>query len=1127
MYLTQSDPVLAMQFIPKESDPMTRNISGNRRSELPFSKGHASVAAWLVAFVLFFAEPWVVSGGQQVPPSASPSGSSLAKTGEIPKLPQDLEAEVKEAERKLDGIIVSPEDLEMVQKGVKGAEAVAIARLTYQGADWWESRNALFRGIDLERILEMSAEQRRQLVEVANNAGDVVRLYEEGRYKEAIEAQKAVVEVWKKVWGDQDRKYSTGLNNLAELYKSQGQYETAEPLFRQSLAIDEKVLGTSHPAYAKSVSNLAALYWAEGRYEDAEPLFIRVSEILEKALGDEHPDYATSLGNLAIVYEHHQNYQEAEWLMKKILEVRKKVGEDHDYAASLTRLARLYMEEGLYPWEAKPLLQRAVEIDKKVLGPEHLAYASDLNDLSALYSYESKYEEAEPLLRQASEILKNVLGDEHPDYGSSLSNLAIDLAATGRWPEAAQDLLAAARIRWKHLGGNLGGLAPRQQQRWLQKGSFNESEVLSGLVFAGHATGAEGLRGVLYRKQLRFEALRQQSAALRRAVSRGTDEWRLQLEEWQRWKQEYDVVGVRLLDQQPGQKLVNVNDLRELRERIETRDAELRQTNKAYAELSTLQEVKLEGVRKGLHTDEALVEYVRYRPYDYQAEKNPWGPAQYGAFVIRGDSEQVQAVHLGGAAGIDALVKQYRNRMAEWAKVQKSYSPSVAQVQKSEKELGEIAAQLRQRIWDPLRKALGRVPRRAYVAPDGELSLMPLEVLAWPTQEKDEKKWRYLADELELVYLNTGRDLARLAAQGAGKGEGAREIDGLGVTRRAVLVGAPDFEATGQQIAEAVKARQKAGAQKAQTQAVGVIKDGGNTGTLGGEADGSDLLGGLQPTFSDASQLPELMQAAKRAMQGHGWPEPTVLEGPDANLQEVLQLVRHPDILQFATHGYYAPREVRRKKPGESGPEDEDDDALLRSMLILAGYNHRNDGDRVFYLVGDKLVSAAAAKARWLREEDLVKTRIDAGNGVLTAYQVTGMDLEGTQLVNLTACETGVGTVSAEGVVGLREGFLLAGARALTMSMWEVPAEETTRQMEEFYDRWLGKGKEVKTMPGYDAFRAAQVGALAYARKTQQSGHPFYWAGTVYVGDPGDLPVVQRAAAETEMVPAETQDKQR
>ena len=86
---------------------------------------------------------------------------------------------------------------------------------------------------------------------------------------------------------------ANSLNNLAELYHTQGRYADAEPLYKRSLAIKEKAFGPDHPDVALSLNNLAELYRAQGRYADAEPLYKRALAIREKALGPDHPDVAT------------------------------------------------------------------------------------------------------------------------------------------------------------------------------------------------------------------------------------------------------------------------------------------------------------------------------------------------------------------------------------------------------------------------------------------------------------------------------------------------------------------------------------------------------------------------------------------------------------------------------------------------------------------------------------------------------------------------------------------------------------------------------------------------------------------------------------------------------------------
>ena len=116
---------------------------------------------------------------------------------------------------------------------------------------------------------------------------------------------------------------------------------------------------------------------------------------------------------------------------------------------------------------------------------------------------------------------------------------------------------------------------------------------------------------------------------------------------------------------------------------------------------------------------------------------------------------------------------------------------------------------------------------------------------------------------------------------------------------------------------------------------------------------------------------------------------------------------------------------------------------------------------------------------------------------------MTGLDLRDTELVNLTACETGVGEVTPDGVVGARQAVVRAGARAVTRNLRRVPTLESVEQMVDFYIRWLGPdASECR----YAAFRAAQLARLAAARQdaaNECTGHPFFWAGSIYVGGSG------------------------
>jgi CHAT domain-containing protein/Tfp pilus assembly protein PilF len=227
------------------------------------------------------------------------------------------------------------------------------------------------------------------------------------------------------------------LNDLAVLYKQQGRYGDAEPLYKRSLAILEKAVGLDHPKVATSLTNLAALYDSQNRYADAEPLYKRSLAIREKALGPVHPDVANSLHNLAGLYKEQGRYADAEPLFKQSLAIFEKVlGRDHpDVATALTNLAGLYLNQGR-SGDAEPLYRRSLAIVEKALGRNHPNVATSLSDLAGLYLNQGRYAEAEAFDKRALAIYEGAFGGDHPDVANSLNNLALMYSRQGRYADA-------------------------------------------------------------------------------------------------------------------------------------------------------------------------------------------------------------------------------------------------------------------------------------------------------------------------------------------------------------------------------------------------------------------------------------------------------------------------------------------------------------------------------------------------------------------------------------------------------------------------------------------------------------------------------------------------------------------
>jgi len=243
------------------------------------------------------------------------------------------------------------------------------------------------------------------------------------------------------------------LNNLAALYRNQGRYAEAEPLYKRSLAIREKARGPDHPDVALALNNLAALYDKQGRTAEAEPLHKRALAVFEKALGPDHRDVATALNSLASLYDDQGRYAEAEPVLKRALAIYEKaLGPDHpDVALSLNNLAALYDDQGRYA-EAEPLYKRSLAIKEKALGPDHPAVARALNNLALLYKEQGRKADAEPVYKRALAIDEKALGPDHPDVAQSLNNLAALYDDQGRYAEAEPLYKRALAIREKALG---------------------------------------------------------------------------------------------------------------------------------------------------------------------------------------------------------------------------------------------------------------------------------------------------------------------------------------------------------------------------------------------------------------------------------------------------------------------------------------------------------------------------------------------------------------------------------------------------------------------------------------------------------------------------------------------------
>jgi CHAT domain-containing protein/tetratricopeptide (TPR) repeat protein len=206
------------------------------------------------------------------------------------------------------------------------------------------------------------------------------------------------------------------------------------------------------------------------------------------------------------------------------------------------------------------------------------------------------------------------------------------------------------------------------------------------------------------------------------------------------------------------------------------------------------------------------------------------------------------------------------------------------------------------------------------------------------------------------------------------------------------------------------------------------------------------------------------IQTVGKLLCQHDW-RATAFTGGHASKESVTHATEtHPRVLHIATHGFF------RASRGESGPANvamRIDTAMLDAGLVFAGANTnmRNGAGP------DELRSS-----------------------VLTAYEISSLDLSRTELTVLSACKTGLAdTLSGGEVFGLRRAFQIAGVDGVLMSMWSVPDYETSELMAKFYEAWLGSNDK------YSALRDAQLKMRAVVLKRYGHDRPYYWGAFVLV----------------------------
>jgi CHAT domain-containing protein len=900
-----------------------------------------------------------------------------------------------------------------------------------------------------------AVEQDRTLYEAHRLGSEAMALSDAGKYEEAIKLAQHALELSQGIPSPDDAYVGYLTTYLGLAQRRKGDYANAEPTLQRAIAINEKALGRDHPHTALSLNYLGLVYSSRGDYAQAERYVRQALEIYEKTLGPEHPAVASCEMDIGLLRERRGDFDTAMLQLQSALAIADKTLEPDDLLSIglVHNLGGLYLDQGDID-RAEPLTERALKMVEKKYGPDDPRVAIPLQSLGKIARLRKQYVRALDLLGRAEAIREKTLGPRHQQTASLLINIGNVYKEEGEYTKALEFYQRALTIlevaagpyheltlmSLANLANTYTALGDKARATEYQLRVYG---VVDKQIELNLATGSE-------RQKLAFADL--MSDRTDRVVS-----FHVQRSPQDPVACQLAALAVlrrkgRVLDAMSG-------SLAALRLHMKPEDQKL---------IEQLTSTDTQLARMALSGPEKLApaEYDKQlRQLEKQREQLEADISQDSAgYYERTDAVTLDAVK-AALPGQAVLIELAVYRPFDPKAIDDGTSPYgepryVAYVIPNQgeiqwKDLG--SAKTIDNAVDALRRALrepGRSDVRQLARQGDEAILRPIRALAGnatqlvispdgelnliPFEALVDEHDHYAVERYSISYLTSGRDLLRMRVARTSKSG-------------PLVIADPYFgEPAVARMAKAENAnlgpRQSASTRRSIT------------------------------TAGDLSQVyfAPLAETAQEARAIHSlFPEAKILTGQQATVDSLKQ-VDSPSILHIATHGFFLEDSASNStqdagKPGARAARGINasvkiENPLLRSGLALAGANLNQSGK------GD--------------------------DGILTALEASNLNLWGTKLVTLSACDTGVGKVkTGEGIYGLRRAFFHAGAETLVMSLWPVSDYVTREMMTAYYSglkRGLGRG---------EALRQAELAMLN--RKGRR--HPFYWASFIQSGEWANL----------------------
>lgn len=820
------------------------------------------------------------------------------------------------------------------------------------------------------------------------------------------------------------------LNNLANANRHMNNFDVARDYQLRAIEIAEQELGPEDPFVATCLSSLAGIYLELGSFDEALPLAQRAFAIRKKVLPAGHPSLGTSAHGLAVIADESGDSDLAVSSYREALAVYDKtLAPAHvSRVRVLWRLGQALGQRGELA-AAESLCSTALALADSAFGPGEVETADIHSVLARILLSRGRFAEVRRHADQAVEVYSSAYGPKSREVASAQSWTAAAFAAEGNLARAFELALQVETHTREDVAAVSRALPERQALHYNARRPVTRDLLIS---IAGDArTTGESVARRAWDSEARSRAIVfDLMSARHRSLDAAVDpEARALVAQYEKALGDFANLLVR-----------NVGGEEELAARIESARVEVERLERELAVRvapdapgAALATVGIDNALGALRPGSALVAYIVYDRLALADRNDPMhATPSYGAFIAASRDAAPVFVPIGRRAAIDSLVARWRAEAGR---------PIVAgdEVART-RAYRAVAAELRERIWDPVAARIGDATD-LFVVPDADLNLVNFAALPEP-------EGRYLVESGSVIHLvGAERDL----------------VDGNDVLRTVgtglLALGDPDFDAS------------PSGSAMSSAGVSGEAPE-GSASNLRGERSRCTEFAQQRWRRLPATES-EIADVAASQADVDGTAQ--VLSGAQATERAFKQGAPGRGILHVATHGFFlqgdcAGSDTTTRGMGRVVEESvaaphsrEPESPLLLSGLVFAGANRRGEAQG-----GD--------------------------DGILTAEEIGACDLRGVKWVVLSACDTGLGDVQAgEGVFGLRRAFRIAGARSLVMSLWSVEDASTRAWMRDLYATQEAK----QSVGAAEAVTRASRARIAARRAAGETDHPFYWAGFV------------------------------